>query len=325
VIKNWKLWLSLAISAVALYFTFRDIRFEDIATALQNANVLWILPAAGVLIVTLCLRAWRWAVLMGGALFGITFHALNIGYMLNSILPFRLGEIGRAYVIGERTPIRMARALSSVVVERMMDLAAVVLLFALFAQFIPMPPDFSRAALVGAAVVVVLVAAFAIMIWQSVRVEAGLALLARRFPWLGADMLVRRFHDIRDGFAVIRSSRALLTTLAVTAGIWLSQLALAYLSLMAFVPARLDEAGLVLVASNLGGALPSAPGGLGVVQFFATQSLVIPFHVPVGAAVAFAFTWSLFQQLFLIVLGMIGLVRVGMSFGSVSTQKSVVS
>jgi uncharacterized membrane protein YbhN (UPF0104 family) len=108
--------------------------------------------------------------------------------------------------------------------------------------------------------------------------------------------------------------------LALTAGVWFATLFVAFFTLMAFKQARMDEVGLVVVLSNLGGALPSAPGGLGVVQFFAKQSLVIPFQVPEDVAVAFAFVWSLSQQIILIILGLFGLVRVGMTFSSVSSS-----
>ena len=318
-IKQWKFWLGLAISAVALYLTLRGIHFDEFAATLSQAQIAWLIPAFMALMVTLGIRTWRWSYLMDGTPFWTTFHALNIGYMLNSILPFRLGEIGRAYVIGERTNVRMTRSISTVVVERLLDLASVVALFAVFALFLPMPPQFSTAALAGAGVVIGLLVVAGVVIWQSNRVERILERIALRVPRLKAASLVRRFHDLMAGFQMIRSPRKLAVNLLLTAGVWLGTLLVAFFSMLAFLPARFDEVGLVVVLSNLGGALPSAPGGLGVVQFFAMQSLVIPFQVPEDVAVAYAFVWSLFQQFTLIVLGFIGLFRVGMSFASVTT------
>ncbi len=319
-IKNWKLWLSLVISAVALYFTLRGIRFDEFAATLSKAQTTWLLPAALTLLVTLSLRAWRWSCLMGGTPFWITFHANNIGYLLNSTLPFRLGEIGRAYVIGERTRVSMTRALSTVVVERTLDLASIVLMFAGFAQSVPMPAQFAAAAVTGGIVVVAVIAGFIVAIWQSVRVENLLLRITRRIPRLNGDSLMRRFHDLVDGFNSLRAPARLALAIGQTVGVWTATLILAYFTMMAFRPAQFDEMGLTIVLSNLGGALPSAPGGLGVVQFFAKQALVIPFHVPEDVAVAFAFVWSLFQQFALIILGLYGLLRVGMSFNSVSAS-----
>jgi uncharacterized protein (TIRG00374 family) len=318
--KQWKFWLGLAISAIALYLTLRSIHFDEFATTLSRAQIAWLIPAILALMVTLAVRTWRWSNLMDGTPYWTTFHAMTIGYMINSILPFRLGEIGRAYVIGERTNVPMARALSTVVVERMLDLASVVVMFALFALFLPMPPQFSSAALMGALFIIALLIVAGGIIWQSNRVERILEGIAQRVPRLKAEVLVRSFHDLMGGFRIIRSPRKLAISLLLTAGVWAATLFVAYFTMMAFLPARFDEVGLVVVLSNLGGALPSAPGGLGVVQFFAMQSLVIPFNVPEDVAVAFAFVWSLFQQFALILLGFFGLVRMGLSFNSVTTK-----
>ena len=318
--RNWKFWLGLAVSAAALYFTLRGIHFDELSTTLMHVQAGWFAPALGALLLTLGVRTLRWSSLMGGTPFWITFHAMNIGYMVNSILPFRLGEIGRAYVIGERSQVRMAFALSTVVVERMLDLASVVLLFALFSLFLPIPPQFTTAALTAALIVIGLVILAGLAIWQSARLESVLGRAARRIPQLDAALLVRRFHDLMSGFQIIRSPRKLAYVVLLTAGVWAATLLVAWFSMRAFLPATFGPVGLVVVLSNLGGALPSAPGGLGVVQYFAMQSLVLPFHVAVNVAVAFAFAWSLFQQLALIVLGFIGLLRVGMSLAKVANR-----
>jgi uncharacterized protein (TIRG00374 family) len=324
--RQWKFWLGILISILALYFTLRGIHFDELLATLAQAQILWLIPATLFLLLTLAVRTLRWASLMDGTPFGVTLHALNIGYMLNMLLPFRLGEIGRAYVIGERTPVRMTRALSTVVVERMLDLGAVVILFALLTQFIPIPASFSGAALAGGLLLILLVVVFAVVIWQAARVERWLDGLLRRMPGVHPEMWLRRFRDLVGGFQIIRTPRKLALSILFTALIWALQLVVTVIIMQAFMPARFDKAFSVLILSNLGGALPSAPGGLGVVQFFAKQSLVIPFNVAEDVAVAYAFVLSLYQEFVLILLGFWGLVRVGLTFASItaSSQQSTV-
>ncbi|MGQ9904840.1 MAG: lysylphosphatidylglycerol synthase transmembrane domain-containing protein [Anaerolineae bacterium] len=322
-LKNWKLWLGFAISATGLYLTLRDIRFDEFFAQLVNARVVWLLPALVALFATLFMRVWRWSLLMDNTPLGITFHAITIGYMVNSTLPLRLGELARAWVIGERTRSSMARALSAVVVERMLDLASVLVLFAAFAQFIPMPAEFSRVALTGGVFIVGLVAALAVMIWQSGRVERLLRVVFGRieqhFARFRAEHIIGLFNDICNGFRVINTPRKAALVLFTNAGVWATNALVAYFAMWAFMPGALDQAGLVMVMSNLGGALPSAPGGLGVVQPLARESLVIPFGADKNAAVAFAFVWSLGQQLVLILLGLFSLTRLGLTFGKVTS------
>jgi hypothetical protein len=322
VLKNWKFWLGIGISAVALWLTLRNVPFNAFLQALAAAQVIWFVPAFVIFMIGLAIRAFRWATLMGGAPFATTFHAMNIGYMLNMILPFRVGEIARAFVIGQRTPVSTATALSSIVVERLLDLAAVVIMFVGFAQFIPMDPLLSRAALVSAAIVVVLIVALGVVIWQSARFETVLAGLLKRFPNIDANAWLQRYRDFASGFRLINTPRRALIVLLTTVGIWVAALFLAYCMMSAFLPPRLDQAGLMLVAANLGGAAPSAPGGLGPVQFFAKSALVLPFGLDETRATAFVFVWSLSQQLTLIVLGLIGMVRIGMSFSQLQSTRT---
>ena len=312
-LKNWKLWLGFAISATGLYLTLRDIRFDEFFAQLVNAQVIWLLPALIALFATLFMRVWRWSLLMGNTPLGVTFHAITIGYMVNSTLPLRLGELARAWVIGERTRVSMARALSAVVVERILDLATVLVLFAAFAQFIPIPAEFSRVALTGGLFIVGLVAALAVMIWQSGRVEQLLRAvfdrIERRFPRFRAERIIRLFNDVCDGFRLINTPRKVTLVLFTNAGVWATNMLVAYFVMWAFMPGAFDQAGLVMVMSNLGGALPSAPGGLGVVQPLARESLVVPFGADKNAAVAFAFVWS---------LGLFSLTQLGLTFAKVT-------
>ncbi|MCS7056064.1 MAG: flippase-like domain-containing protein [Thermoflexales bacterium] len=313
--KSWKFWLSIGVSAVALYLALRDVDFAEFIRAVTTAQAGWLIPAFVAFMIGLVVRALRWATLMGNSHLGITFHAMNIGYMLNMVLPFRVGEIGRAIVIGQRTAVSTATALSSIVVERLLDLAAVVLLFFIFAQFIPMDAALARAATISAGLVVVLIVAIGVVIWQSVRFERILSRLLAYFPRINAQRWLQRYRDFCAGFRLINSTQRFITVLITTIGIWAAQILVAYLTMAAFLPPHVDQAGLMLVAANLGGAAPSAPGGLGPVQLFARVALVVPFKLDPTRATALIFVWSLWQQLALIVLGMIGLVRIGLSLG----------
>jgi uncharacterized protein (TIRG00374 family) len=322
VLKNWKFWLGIIISVVALFFTLRNVPFDAFVSALATANVAWFVPAFLALMFVLTIRAVRWATLMGNAPVGITFHAQNIGYMVNMVLPLRLGEIVRAFVIGQRTPVNTPTALSSIVVERLLDLAAVVLMFVGFAQFIPMDATLARAATVSAVLVVLLILVIGTVIWQSARMERLIETLLQRFNVPNTTAWTQRLRQFTQGFRLINTPQRFLIVLGCTVVTWLGNLACAYFTMAAFFPPRLDQAGLMLVAANLGGAAPSAPGGLGIVQGFAKLALVLPFGLDEARATALAFVWSLGQQLILIVLGLVGMVRIGLSFSQLQVSSN---
>lgn len=314
--SRWRITLTLAVSAVALAIAFHHVSFVDLWRATASARPLWLLPALACFAVTFGARAWRWALLMGGTRFSTTFLALCIGYMLNNVLPLRAGEVGRALVVSRRTGVGVARALSSVVVERVLDLAAVVLLFVLFARLVPMPHAFARAATVAAIVVVAAVAAGAMLLWKSAGDDE--ALRSKLMARLGArgEPGSARLVEARDGLRAI-GPRRLVLVLALTVGIWAMTILLAAFAMGAFMAPDATAAGVVVVASNLGGALPSAPGGFGVIQTFAKEALVLPFHVAEDRALAYVFVWSLGQQILMVLVGLAALSKFGISLGQV--------
>jgi uncharacterized protein (TIRG00374 family) len=314
--KIIRLLIGVGIAAVALYFTFRDVDFSAFSEALRTAEWPWFAPAGGALLGVLALRTARWAAIMGGTPFGTTFHALNIGYMMNMLLPGRLGEIGRAYVIGARTQVSMPRALSAVVVERLLDLSAVLLLLAAVAPFLPLPDALARPALVSTLLLVALLISIGVVIAQAERFEALLRRVLARFPGIDAEPWIMRFREICAGFRMLGSPRRTALVLALTAGVWLGSLFVCLFVMRAFLPASMQASTLIVIVANLGGVVPT-PGGLGPAQYFARLALE-PFGGDVTRGVAFIFVWWISQMLALIALGFIGLLRLGLSIRQLS-------
>ena len=307
--------IGIVLSIVAAVFLLSRVSFTDLWVAIKGADAKWLVPSLALFFVVFALRAWRWAVLLGGTPFAPTWHANVIGYFFNSTLPLRVGEIARAYVVSRNTKVSMARALSGVVVERLFDLATVVLMFAWFAQRIPMREAFTRAAAAGSVLVIVGVVGGAFVVIKGDAVDRMLRpRLEKRFGSERADSLLGKVLQLREGLAAVGSPRRLATSFALTIAVWITTVLLCWVCLQAFMPGTLDEAGLVVVTANLGGALPSAPGGLGIVQGFATSALVVPFHVPSSLALAFVLVWSFGQSVLILVLGFISIGRVGLSF-----------
>jgi glycosyltransferase 2 family protein len=316
--RAWKVWLGIAISAVSMFLTLREVSFKDLGSSVASADPVWALPALACFVGTMGGRVWRWSLLMDKTPLWPTFHAMNIGYMLNMTLPFRLGEVARAYVIGARTTTNMTRAFSGVVVERLLDLATVVLLFVLFAQSVPMPEALAKAATIGAGLVVAMMLAGAFVVLKAELTRRWFVQpVADRLGPERGKFLLTKFDEVTSSFRAIGAPSRVAAVLGLTVWIWGINVVLTWAALKAFLPGTLQQAGLVMVVANLGGAVPSAPGGLGLVQGFATTALVVPFGVPADKAVAFAFVWSITQQLLLIALGAVGLARIGMTLSEV--------
>ena len=91
-------------------------------TTLAGANYWWLLPFLALEVAVIWTRALRWRIMLEDRLSTARlFWITNIGYLLNNVLPLRLGEVGRVYLVTRRSTVGMMQGLSSVVVERLVD------------------------------------------------------------------------------------------------------------------------------------------------------------------------------------------------------------
>jgi uncharacterized protein (TIRG00374 family) len=317
---RWKMWASYGVSAVALVLVLRTTHFSELGGALRDARLVWLIPTLLTLVAAQLVRALRWSILMKRSPLGVTYHALTIGYMLNILLPFRLGEIARTYVMAQRSTVSMPRALSAIVLERVLDLAAAVLVLAGAMRVVPVPPVLQKAATGALVLVIAIVTVTALTIWQAHRVEALLRKLLSRISAAAAERWTKRFVELCDGFRDLGSASRVIAVIALTAISWALVYVNTWTCMNMFLSPGPDEVLLVLAAMAFGSAIPAAPGGVGVVQAFAETALVVPFHEPKDRALAFVLVSTLGQQLVLVSLGFFSLFRVGMSLGQVQKQ-----
>lgn len=116
--------VGVAISAVALWLTLRGKDLGEVWEAMRHADYRYLLLYLPFWAVIHLSRTWRWGILLEPVAkvpFGKLNAASSVGWMALTILPFRLGEFARPYLIAERPRLRVAAALSSVVVERVAD------------------------------------------------------------------------------------------------------------------------------------------------------------------------------------------------------------
>ncbi len=103
--KNWKFWVGLLISAVLLYFALRGLDFGKMWEVLKTAQYIWLIPGIAVYFVAVWVRAWRWHYLLRPLKkipTATMFPVVTIGYFGNNILPARAGEVLRAFVLRKR-------------------------------------------------------------------------------------------------------------------------------------------------------------------------------------------------------------------------------
>jgi len=134
----------LIISAVALYFAFKNVPLADLVNYLVSINYFWILPAVAIVFLSFLLRAWRWRIILESESKISVWRAYNpmmIGFMINCVLPGRLGEVARPVILQKEEKIPFTTGLATVVAERIFDICILLLLFMLTVGMLQINPD----------------------------------------------------------------------------------------------------------------------------------------------------------------------------------------
>jgi hypothetical protein len=265
-------------------------------------TIIWLLVRA---------QAWR-TLLRKQATFSQVFWTVNEGYLLNNLLPFRLGEIGRGFILSRKAGLSFLEVFSSIIIERVLDLAFAAGLL-LFTLPLVVGADWAREATIIASALVLFgfVSLYLLARNRSWAMEKY-HLLSSRIPFtekVGKDRVAAFF----DGLTILTEGRRFIIALLWLSLNWAIGILQYYVLLRAFFPeGELLWAVFTLGVLALGIAAPSSPGGLGVFELAVVGALAL-FNLDPSTSLAYAITLHLNQFLVTGILGAFGFLRDGES------------
>jgi hypothetical protein len=292
---RWRWVVGIVVSAFFLWVAFRQV--EDVGrvgAALGRANYLWLGPAVLLYLAGLWVRALRWRALLTpvqklplGSLFGI----LSIGFLVNNILPARLGEIARAVLVGRRHEVSRSATLATVVLERIFD-GIVMLLFLGVAtvaaggrvgsDWLGVLVPLTAAAFGGAGI------ALGVLALAPTLALGIAARLLAPFPPRAREAALAFAAKFITGLGVLGDLKLAAITLATSTLAWLLEAGVYVAVGQAFgLRSELDAYLLALAVANLGTMIPSSPGYVGTFDALVARSLGI-FGVDGALALAYA-------------------------------------
>jgi glycosyltransferase 2 family protein len=334
-----KLIISLVIgslvSALTLYLSFRNVPLDQLATYLRTINYWYLVPLVALVIVTFILRTFRWQIILGNIErieFWQAFHPLIIGFMLNCILPGRVGELARPVLLRQKRGVSVTTGIATVAAERIFDIAALILLFTIVFSTVASRPDLkgdyfgfhlNSAVLKSAAwgmirLSAVLIGCLTLLIIGTTRrliktvLEKTGRLLAARIPRFQNKIhrIVSFMTSIIDNFAaglsLVRSPGSLLGCVGLTFLIW-GLTAFSYYIFAKGCPGlqlSFMEFTTVMVVICFAIALPSVPGFWGLWEAGGVFALSI-FGVAEKDALGFTLVNHAAQVFPVIVMGLI--------------------
>ncbi|HSR10243.1 MAG TPA: lysylphosphatidylglycerol synthase transmembrane domain-containing protein, partial [Thermodesulfobacteriota bacterium] len=124
--KHLNLLVGLAISAVAAVLSLRQIDYTALWASFQSANYLYLIPAGVLQFFCFGFKGAAWRYLLMPAKRDVrlasTTSVLIIGLMVNNLFPAKMGELARAYLIGEKENLPKPLCLSTILVEHILDI-----------------------------------------------------------------------------------------------------------------------------------------------------------------------------------------------------------
>ena len=324
----------IGLTVALMAFFLRSADLASVWSEIRRARLDLVSVALGALVASYLLRVGRWQRLLapvGHVTFLPAARATVIGFAITALLPGRLGEVVRPYLLARRARLSASAALATIVLERVLDMTAVLLLFGLFLLFFSAdlhqtdPLLLARlelgggvaAAGAGAMLVLIVGAARA-----PERVAAVVALVERVLPRrIGATVgrFVTRFSA---GLGIAREPGQFARVFAWSLPLWLCVSVSAWCVCRAF-GIMLPPGGslLLMVLVVLGVAVPT-PAGIGGFHAAFQVGVTGFYGAPVDAAVGAALVLHALAFGPVTLLGIVWMARDGLTLRGAVTLAS---
>jgi glycosyltransferase 2 family protein len=313
--------LSWLVAVACLIWVFHDVHAEQLFRQIRQIHWGWVmLGVAGDLFSYYC-QGWRWKLLLKplGSIDTLrTTQAVYVGLFTNEIVPLRLGEVVRAWLVSRWMSVRLSLVVPSIAVERLFDGVWLGLGIGLTVFLVDLPANLERAAdILGAAIIM----AVGIFIYLVYRKEEK---LADRPESSSSSGLLRRvtsaIQKLAHGVHQIGTLRDFYPALLVSSLILVFQILAFWFVMRGYgLTVTFWVGAVVLFIEHLGTMVPNAPSNLGTYQFFTVLGLTL-FGVDKTTASGFASVVFIVLTLPLWAVGLLALSRTGMKFREIKTQ-----
>lgn len=323
----WSGLVIAALTAVLLWWFLKDLDGAEFARAFATANP-WLLAVAVVTTIqTYVVRAVRWQLLLapiGTVRFGPAFRTTIIGFTATFLLPARIGEVLRPYLLAREERLSVSATFATIIVERVLDLTAVLLLFAAALPFLGIDVG-PQTRLAGVSAAVAALAGLGVLFACAGHPERLGRLVDRLTGWLPAKLATaiggfsRKFAE---GLGVMRDPVALVKTFAWSLVLWVSICLGIWLVTLAFGLTMPFIGSFLVVMYLVVGVAAPTPGGFGGFHLAYQFAVMTYFGAGADAAAAAAIVLHLVSFVPVAVLGFVFMAQSGLTLGGLKRMST---
>ena len=164
----WQVTIGALVSALALWVAFRAVPFDALVESLRAANYWWLAAYPPLAIALNVIRGEIWRRLLSNrAPTATAFWAYSVGFLVNNVMPFRMGEAARVVALSTKCRIPVVEVAAAAGLERLCDLAALAIIVVMALPFVTHVGDMSRTAWLSAGLVAAALAGLAAVVaWR---------------------------------------------------------------------------------------------------------------------------------------------------------------
>jgi uncharacterized protein (TIRG00374 family) len=311
--------IGYVIAIACLIWVFHGTHPERILGQIGGINWGWIVVGIIFDFLSYLIQGYRWHLLLKPLRHVSvvkTTQAIYSGLFTNAIIPFRTGELVRAYLVSRWTRVRFVHLLPSVMVERFFDAIWLGVGVGLTAFLIDLPKNLMRAADILGVVVLGLIAIFiALVIRTEIRLDKKQPLQPARGMIL--DTIGGSLNRLAAGIKTIHGSSAFYRALFISPLYWIFQgLALWFIMVGYGLNISILEGLSVMMILLLGIAIPNTPSNVGTFQFFLVLGLTL-FNIDKTTASGFSIVAFVVLTLPLLIMGFIAFSSSGMKLKNI--------
>lgn len=321
---DFKFWVGIFISLFFMVLLFRKIDFRQLLVALRTVDYLYIILAVVLTFISYFLRAVRWKYLLISEKtipLSSLYPATIIGYMANNLLPARLGEFVRAYILAEREALQTPAVFASLVIDRLFDGFTVLLILLITLFSLKMPPGMEDAGLAlkaGGVAMFLLYCAVLVFLFllklQTMRTLACVEFMLKPFPQKFSGRLIPMLGSFIAGIRMSSRGGHITAVILSSFCIWFFCILPVDMVLKAFdIHLPISASMFILVLLVFAVMVPASPGFIGTYHYACFKGLSV-FGVAESKAVSVALVMHGISFFPVIVAGFYYLWRSKLSF-----------
>jgi uncharacterized protein (TIRG00374 family) len=269
--------IGIAISAAFLALTLRGVDLGTFSTRLREINVWMLFPIFVSIAAIFLFKAFRWQYQMGSLKripFWRSFSALIIGFMANNVAPLRAGDLFRAHLLGKQEGISTTTVFATVALERVFDVASIVVVCLVLALMIALP-GWLQSSIIALTVLSLIGMAGLIFFRPGARLVAGFWKIASRpLPEKIRELIAAQTEQILLGLQTVTGKTRITNLFLLAMAEWALWGGLARYSLGSIgIEPSMAVIMSIVVVTNLAMIVPAAPANIGVFEYAVMSTL----------------------------------------------------